>query len=587
MLAVANSRSRISDDGVCVSQPEALSIERGRYLEVSYAIKVAVSGSLSSDVSLDLPTRIINFVSIDPPPGHVTAHPEYRQTAASLTKGNNYDPDNSHKSDERPNATSQQQAGTSSAVSRMASMDSLNINDLNRMYSMPGLPRMQSFESYKSEYNANEGISSSGSSMMSRAHTMPITSELSSIQEQEQDPESPPLPPVAKQIIEKAKQRQVRHQMSLDCIGTAIASAAARRAGHIKTDSDLSGQQSASEAHGANEVYMPYPTPLPEPEHVLQLDGLEEDGDDLPYQHIQRIPQKQSSQPEWLEYDGESEDEVDLVLQTKYFGMDEEEEELENVRPSTAFGSTGPMSPYHSPIKRLAAPLSPKKLSASGQRLASRMVSPTSPASSLRSRPGSPTSQVITRATLDPDIPITDGPGLQFGLATPASPVKKGQAAIVSPSRYTGPPSMTSRMRANESKPNSPSSLSITSQPVKKSTSMTSPGAAHTTLYPVKLTGQTLKPKGPSGNNAPPQIVRQTFNGVTLQQQQQLSSTKSRVAALEHTSAMNFGVRNGRSTMRKMPSMPMLRRPVSPSGVSVVSSISPTSLDWRLNGGSA
>ncbi|PWN53971.1 hypothetical protein IE53DRAFT_71553 [Violaceomyces palustris] len=47
---------------------EALSISRGRHVEVAYTIKVSVGSSLSSDVSVELPLRIINFVSLDPPP---------------------------------------------------------------------------------------------------------------------------------------------------------------------------------------------------------------------------------------------------------------------------------------------------------------------------------------------------------------------------------------------------------------------------------------------------------------------------------------------------------------------------------------
>ncbi|KAK4698564.1 hypothetical protein P7C70_g7709, partial [Phenoliferia sp. Uapishka_3] len=51
--------------------PDALTIPRGRYIEITYSIKVSVSGSLSADVSADIPLRIVNFVSLDPPPGHV------------------------------------------------------------------------------------------------------------------------------------------------------------------------------------------------------------------------------------------------------------------------------------------------------------------------------------------------------------------------------------------------------------------------------------------------------------------------------------------------------------------------------------
>ncbi|SJX62458.1 uncharacterized protein SRS1_13308 [Sporisorium reilianum f. sp. reilianum] len=47
---------------------DALSISRGRHVEVVYSIKVSVGSALSSDVSVELPIRVINFVSLDPPP---------------------------------------------------------------------------------------------------------------------------------------------------------------------------------------------------------------------------------------------------------------------------------------------------------------------------------------------------------------------------------------------------------------------------------------------------------------------------------------------------------------------------------------
>lgn len=47
---------------------DALTITRGRHVEVLYSIKVSISSSLSSDVSVELPVRVINFVSLDPPP---------------------------------------------------------------------------------------------------------------------------------------------------------------------------------------------------------------------------------------------------------------------------------------------------------------------------------------------------------------------------------------------------------------------------------------------------------------------------------------------------------------------------------------
>lgn len=54
-------------------QHDALSIVRSRLVQVSYAIRVSlIAGSLSSEVSVMLPLRIINSFSIDPPPSYPT-----------------------------------------------------------------------------------------------------------------------------------------------------------------------------------------------------------------------------------------------------------------------------------------------------------------------------------------------------------------------------------------------------------------------------------------------------------------------------------------------------------------------------------
>ncbi|KAG8927605.1 hypothetical protein FRC01_007180 [Tulasnella sp. 417] len=48
---------------------DALSISRGRLIEVDYTLRISAgTGPLSSDVAVQLPIRIINFLSIDPPP---------------------------------------------------------------------------------------------------------------------------------------------------------------------------------------------------------------------------------------------------------------------------------------------------------------------------------------------------------------------------------------------------------------------------------------------------------------------------------------------------------------------------------------
>lgn len=59
------------------NKTDALSFTRVRLLEVEYTIRVSLSaGSLGADVHVILPIRIINFLSIDPPPGSLLASPE-------------------------------------------------------------------------------------------------------------------------------------------------------------------------------------------------------------------------------------------------------------------------------------------------------------------------------------------------------------------------------------------------------------------------------------------------------------------------------------------------------------------------------
>lgn len=48
-----------------------MSISRSQLVEVGFAVRVTASaGSLSSDVHIDLPIRIVNFISLDPPPNY-------------------------------------------------------------------------------------------------------------------------------------------------------------------------------------------------------------------------------------------------------------------------------------------------------------------------------------------------------------------------------------------------------------------------------------------------------------------------------------------------------------------------------------
>ncbi|TIA86454.1 hypothetical protein E3P99_03665 [Wallemia hederae] len=65
---------------------DALTIPRTRLLEVNYTLRVGVAGSLSKgDVSVELPVKFINFLSIDPPPSAHPPTPMPMATASGMT----------------------------------------------------------------------------------------------------------------------------------------------------------------------------------------------------------------------------------------------------------------------------------------------------------------------------------------------------------------------------------------------------------------------------------------------------------------------------------------------------------------------
>lgn len=109
-----------------VVPPDALSIAKGRYLEVSYAVRVAVGAALAADAAVEIPVYVHNFVSIDPPPGHLSPQaasqsPEVRASPRkSLAK--------MHSAFElRPESVAQQ---PSRAPTRSNSLDSLRTSAL-------------------------------------------------------------------------------------------------------------------------------------------------------------------------------------------------------------------------------------------------------------------------------------------------------------------------------------------------------------------------------------------------------------------------------------------------------------------------
>ncbi|KAK7694963.1 hypothetical protein QCA50_002151 [Cerrena zonata] len=100
---------------------DALSITRGRLLEVEYSIRVTVSaGSLTSDIFVTLPIRIINFISIDPLPGAGLLSPSgaYSHRVKHSLRGKDSDlPASSRSSHVRQSALSSYIHGPSTTTS--------------------------------------------------------------------------------------------------------------------------------------------------------------------------------------------------------------------------------------------------------------------------------------------------------------------------------------------------------------------------------------------------------------------------------------------------------------------------------------
>lgn len=345
-----------------------------------------------------------------------------------------------HVTQDAESSTGQAAQGPArSAVARMTSMDSLNMQDLNKMYSLQnGMSRQRSYGSQVSEDQAS---SSHGAGMV-RSFTLP--SALHSIQENRNDspaeyaPSSVDLP-----SADPTFRRQLRHQMSLDCIGSAIASATARRAGHQRTTSGLSLGYTAEE----QEDVPPLPYLQDYNDHQyggVQLDDLDDipdDYDSLPqptpgYLHADHQAQynQQNGTPysysehiqlhdtDYAEYEDESEDEVDLVLQAKQYESEDETSSHAPIRaqlsPSTTYSrrdNTTASFPVKSAL-RSAPPKSPSapRRSQSGQLPASADDGP------LSSRPASA---------------LGSSARMSFGVASPASPVKKSYTPITSPPR--------------------------------------------------------------------------------------------------------------------------------------------------------
>ncbi|KAH8921767.1 hypothetical protein BT69DRAFT_1371213 [Atractiella rhizophila] len=158
---------------------DAITMPRGKYFEVNYSLKVTVGGSMTSEVSTEIPIRIINFVSLDPPPGHIGEIPSKRLGAISRC----------WSIDDLANRTEDTMEGK-------PSRDTLRLSDLN--------------ENFRSNRLLNK---SSRVTFSEDSFRM------------------------------EARERRMRHQMSLDVIGAAMAGSA-RKMAFIPSPGRESSQQS-------------------------------------------------------------------------------------------------------------------------------------------------------------------------------------------------------------------------------------------------------------------------------------------------------------------------------------------------------
>lgn len=164
---------------------DALTITRGRHVEVSYSLKISVGSSLSSDVSVELPVRIVNFVSLDPPP----LKSSIKHVTPARMNGRN--------------AVSDSEA--------------------------PMIARVRSMEALKSPQRIGNEFAGANDGRYLNVHrhvdAMQMTNNRGN-QQRNLLPEDP----------EAARAKKLQHQKSLDFINHAIRSATARRVGSVSSN---------------------------------------------------------------------------------------------------------------------------------------------------------------------------------------------------------------------------------------------------------------------------------------------------------------------------------------------------------------
>lgn len=314
-------------------------------------------------------------------------------------------------------------------MGRMASAGSLRLSDLNggRGPSQSGAPALSRIASLDSLRTSN------------LSHDNGLTAPT--------HPSPPSAVPRGTIVVGKAKERQLVHQMSLDCISTAIASATARRGegGHRRTESGLRSEISGGddecyedEEEGDAREESRYYGGGDQQYDALAFDmyGKEEAGSSVQLDDLDDVPddssylEKRNGAPH-VEMEEESEDELDALMQDR-------------------FDSDDP-TPFDNSLRSaLRAPPSPHRPS-QPTITASRSPAP------VRSRPTSPVkSSVPATAPAMPKSAMKQ----PFAYATPAFPVKSNSPLS------TVPLSPSPRKAAPRPLPTRPTGRTTTPSPI-------------------------------------------------------------------------------------------------------------------------
>lgn len=87
VIAFFDYLTKASNKTFGAPKSDALSFPRVRLLEVEYTIRVSLSaGSLGSDIHVVLPVRIINFLSVDPPPSSPLSFPRATSEQSTIRR---------------------------------------------------------------------------------------------------------------------------------------------------------------------------------------------------------------------------------------------------------------------------------------------------------------------------------------------------------------------------------------------------------------------------------------------------------------------------------------------------------------------